>query len=162
MKGRNTRRRGSVLDLLLILLIVLSVTGLLWRRYVSERNDAADNLSLYTVYAQSTAMDAMTFDCMQAGERLYTASGELFGEIAALERAEAEVTLISDGIFYNGAWEEQVRCTARVKICVSGKRTDRGVIVSGRRLAVGGTLPTLYSPRAALHLQIYKLEAAES
>lgn len=161
MKGMHTKRRGSVLDLLLILLIVLSVTGLFWRRYVSERETASADVFEYTVYAQSEIMDAMTFDCIQKGDRLYTPSGELFGEITALERMTAEVSLISNGVLYQGAWDAEVRCAARVEIRVSGRPTDHGVLVQGKRLTAGGSLPTLYSPFAALRLTVYKLEAAE-
>ena len=161
MTGARAKRRGGVLDLLLILLIVLSITGLLWRRYMSEREGSWAESFSYSVYAQSEAMDAMSFDSIQKGDWLYTPSGEPFGEIMAIERTAAEVLLISDGILYRGAWDADVRCAARVEIRVSGRPTEHGVLVSASRITAGGALPTLYSPFAALRLTVYKLEVDE-
>ena len=159
---RMRKKKGSVLDLLLILLIVLSVLGILWRQHRIERATEGQESILYTFYAQSTSMDAMTFDCIGVGDLLYTSSGDLFGEITAVERIPSEVRLLSGGVSYVGAWDEDLRCCARVEIAVRGIPTDRGILVAGHRSLVGGQLPTLYSERAGLRLTLYRTNTIDS
>ena len=154
------QRRGSVIDLLVIFLIVLSIVGFLWRQHRIERAKEQEGSKLYTFYAQSVAMDAMTLDCIGIGDLLYTSSGDLFGEITALERIPSEVRLLSDGAYYVGEWDEAFRGCVRVEISVRGTPTDRGVLVAGHRNTVGGTLPRLYSERASLGLTLYRMNAA--
>ena len=162
VKNRARHRQGSVLDILLILLIVLSILGILWRRQRLESTNGQRESVLYTFYAQTPSMDAMTFDCIRVGDRLYTASGALFGEITVLERVPSDISLLSGGVYYEGRWDETVVCAARVEIAVQGTPTERGVLVAGHRSAVGGSLPVLYSDRVAFRFTLYKMEALDS
>lgn len=159
---KNARHhKGSVLDLLLILLIILSVLGILWRQHRAERVKDQQQAVTYTFYAQTPPMDAMTFACIHVGDILYTSAGERFGEITALERIPSKISLLSGGVYYEGEWEETLRCEARVEITVQAVPTERGALVAGYRNTVGGVLPILYSEHAALRLTLYKMNALD-
>ena len=86
------------------------------------------------------------------------ASGELFGEIVSIARLPSQISLISNGMYYEGKWAEDVLCVANLQIRVLAIQTERGFLIHGRRCTLGGLPEPLYSDRAMLHLTVFKIE----
>lgn len=155
------KRRGSIVDVFLILLILLSIVSIIWRYYrVSTTVSQLEKPLLLT--AETEILDSGTYDCMRVGDKLYTASGELFGTLLSVEKIQAEVSLILDGEWYEGAWEEELRCKVRMEIAVNAIASERGDLVAGSRVLVGEQLPLLYSDFVAFHPLLYKISPYES
>ena len=141
-------RRGNVLDLFLILLLVFSILGVIARyREVGMTVDASTEGEL-VLRVEST--DAALSECLTVGEELYLVSGAYYGELVGIESARARISLLEGGSFFEGEWDENGprEFTLTVKVMGSVKS---GVFYHLQReaLLVGSTL-TLYGERAVI------------
>lgn len=158
--GRGHRKIGF-LDLFFLGLLFLSVFGIVFRQYTIDRKQDADNRIGYRFYAMADAVERQVCESLKVGDRLYTASGEVFGEIAAVEYRQATHTVLSGGVYYQTEWENDALSDLRMELAVLAIPTERGVLVDGYRAAVGRPLPILYSDKAVLNLVVYKLNSPE-
>ena len=146
---KTQEKRGSILDLFLIFLLLLCILGALLR-WDSLRKDARLPLTQYTLTIDTETLARESAECLTVGEQLYTASGEAFGEVTALEYLPAEVTLSSLGHYYRGAWDRTERCVLRVRVTIEANLRDGVLLYRGKTpLAVGAPLE-LYSERMRL------------
>ena len=148
---RTKRRKWTVADLFLILLAMLSLVGFLVR-FSGIRSRGEGDLRDYTVAVEWKNVDVRTVGALQAGDLLYTASGETFGEVIALQTKPTEVEVRQDG----AVWlvESPSRLDAQIKIAVRGREADGQILGRGRDALMIGQAWTLYSATAELRVQI--------
>ena len=91
------------------------------------------------------------------GERLYSDTGEYFGELIEVVLRPAEIVLIRDGAIVEGEWEPSLRCDLFLTVRFSGTQTG-GRVLHGARvpLSVGERL-TFYSERAQIAATILSM-----
>ena len=152
-------RRGSILDLFLVFLLLLAILSavLRWERQ-SRESDMP--LEKYLLTLETAELARESADCISVGERVYTPSGELLGEVTALEYLPVQITLASVGRYYRGEWPISERCVLRVEVTVLGRMRD-GVLLHGGRVPLAvGTPQQLFSERAQLHTRVWSVSAA--
>ena len=147
-------RRGSILDLFLIVLLLVAVLGsvLRWER---QNREIHQPLEQYRLILESVEMARESADCLAVGDILYTASGEAFGEVRVLEYLPARVTLISLGRYYRGEWPMSERCVLHVEVAVSGRMRDGVFLLGGRTPLAVGASQTLFSDRMQLKARVF-------
>ena len=158
-KTSTAPRRGNLLDLLLLFLIVLSVFGILWRQYEATNDEHPSQAIQARISAVAFEVDAGTCQSLWVGAPLYTASGEYFGQIAGVEMRPAIVTMLSGGVFYEVEQDMQSLCELHLEIDALAILTDRGVLINRYRGAVGRELPILYTENACLELVLYRINS---
>ena len=154
-------RRGSILDLFFIFLFLLCIVGALLRWQELHRENTDIVLERFLLTAESEAVDARISECLTEGEILYTASGELFGKVRAVEAKPVQVTLLADGTYYSGSWDAEKRCRIEVEIEVEGVKNGEVLLRNGRIPLTVGQSVSLYSERTALTLKLFKLTPIE-
>ncbi len=155
-----SRRRGSILDLLLILLFLLALFGGLWR-WQSGTVDQGADWRTYRVQARMTGIAPAVADCLQLGESLYLASGEYFGRLEDMQRVPTEVQLLSGGVYYSGAWDPADRCDLIVTVSFRGTENRDGPLREGRHVILRGERLTLYAAAAALELTVQNWQRSD-
>lgn len=154
MRGQNRKRRMNLADVFLILLAVLSVSGILLRLWRIRQAEGM-NLREYAVETEWRDVDLRTVACLREGETLYTAAGEAFGTVLAMERTPCETEVIADGTVYRVVSE--TRCNVRIRLSVACRESDGQLLRGdGSALTVGQTL-RLYSSLAELPLKVVLL-----
>lgn len=151
MRGRNRKKRMNLADVFLILLAVLSVSGILLRLWSIRQAEGLD-LREYAVETEWRDVDLRTAACLREGETLYITAGEVFGTVLSMERTPCETEIVSDGTVYRIA--SDVRCNVRVRLSVACRASDGQLLRrDGSALTVGQTLK-LYSALAELPLKV--------
>ncbi len=157
-KHRGRRVRGSILDLFLIFLFFLSILGIALRWHELHGSTWGEQWEEFRMYAELTAIDPRIADCIAEGDILYTASGETFGRIVRAEQTPSEVTLISNGAPFVGAWDQTRKCNLLLEISFEGRTSGQGVLWHGTHTVLSGESRLLYTDRATLHLKTLKTE----
>ena len=153
------KRKGSVLDLFLIGLVLLSIFGWLLHRYVNTETAVAENLQARIVL-RSYALPSTVYECLSEGEPLYTEGGDLFGRILTLKRTDAKIELQNEQETAVGVWPLSERCVIEIEAEVVGKKKQDVFLYDARfPLSVGKSI-TLYSPKTHLSFILYKIETA--
>ncbi len=153
---QTEKRRLTVPDVFFIFLLLLCLIGSLLRIFTAQKkSDVEEPITLHVLLS---ACPAQMTACLSLGEPVYTASGEPFGEIMGIEKRPAQVTILSNGYYYTGEWESELRVDLHLMIAVQAQRTDHGILCSGSRLAIGSTLPQLYTKRSGFCGTLYKTE----
>lgn len=150
------KRTGSVLDLFLIGLAVLSVLGLFLQRHVSERAEP-QAATQARISMRSHALPPLIFECLSVGEPLYTEGGEVFGRISALKTEDAKIEP-SFPTATAAVWPREERCVIELEAEVQGY-TKNGIFLYQNRfpLSVGKQI-TLYSEKTHVSFVLYKIE----
>ena len=132
MKRNKGERRGTKLDLFLILLTLLSLTsGFLYRTGIDHADtDLPQSTFLLELY--SDGIDSTMFDCLQVDEALYQADGSLFGTLTALEKLPLSVSLIDNGALIVGEWDEALRCRIHLTVTCTGSLREEAFLFEGR------------------------------
>ena len=160
-KASRNRRNGSILDLFLIFLFLLCILGLLLRWHETQGEESNLSLSPYTLSVQMSGVSPGTVDCVEEGDALYTASGELFGYVREVLAEPAAVTLIADGEAWSGAWDPSILNDLTMEIEVMGVWREDVLLHGGRMpIAVGQTL-SLRSEAVAFSLKLYKMTSKQ-
>ena len=150
------KRTGSVLDLFLIGLALLSVLGLLLQRRVLESAEPMEATQA-RVLLRSNPLSPLILECLSVGEPLYTEGGEVFGRISAFRSEDAKIRLSSpDGAI--AVWPREERCVIELEAEVRGEKKN-GIFLYQNRvpLSVGKSI-TLYSEKTHLSFVLYKIE----
>ena len=145
------QRKMSLGDGFLLLLAVLSVSGILLR-FWSIRRGGGEDLQEYAIYAQWENVDLRTADCLREGETLYTAAGEIYGIVLSMERLPAESEVAADGNLYRLA--SSARCDVRIRISVACREADGQLLRGGTESVTVGQTLKLYSRLAELPLVV--------
>ena len=141
MKGRD--RRFNAADWFLILLGLLSLGGILLRFLGLGGGDRGE-LQRFVVIAEWEGVDARTAACMQDGEILYTAAGEVFGSVRSVETLPTEIEIVSGGEVYRAPSPTLVNVI--VEIDVTGRTSDERLFSQRGELLSAGQTVSLYSP----------------
>lgn len=146
-------RRGSILDLFLVFLLLLCILGavLRWERQSRDRDLP---LEQYRLTLQTVELARESADCLAVGDTLYAESGEPIGEVISLELMPARVTVPSLGAYYQGEWPLSERCVLRFDVAVSGRMRDGVLLYLGRTPMAVGTPQQLFSERVRLQTRV--------
>ena len=151
-------RRGSMLDLLILLLIVLGGFGTLGR-FFEARATASDNGSVATVTVELFAYEAHLPSVLAEGEAVFLSSGEHFGELSSVRAEPSRVTVEANGEHLTGAWEDGTLWDTVLELRVTGSVSEERVFLreGGEALLVGQQL-SLYTERAYLYGTVKSVE----
>lgn len=151
MRERDgTKRKGSLLDLFLILLLALCLVGLGLRYSALRQKTDEGELVGYRVVMTVKGVPSATASCLAEGDALYTISGEQFGILESVVTSPARVRLYSDGVYYDGEWSEDILCDMEVSVTVSGEENGAILLRNGTTAILCGQTLTLCSTLAAL------------
>lgn len=156
-QNQKTKRRGSILDLFLILLFLLCIVGAWIRWQELVWHGVGKSETTVEMIAQSDGVDTRILSCLSAGERLYTASGELFGTVRLVEGKPHSVILLEDGAFVQGEWDISRQCRLEIHAMLTGAWRDSVFLREGRYPIAVGQSVVLYTECAELHLKIVKI-----
>lgn len=153
-------RRGSLLDLFLLSLVLLWVVCAGARYYALRVREASVETTDFLVELESDEVDAAVGECLAVGERLYTEGGELFGVIESVEAVDAEVRVLSDGVWKEGAWDRTLRCRLRISVRVEGHLGDGVLLLRGGVPLVKDERLLLDAPLARVGARVRTLSKA--
>ncbi|MBQ8310604.1 MAG: DUF4330 family protein [Clostridia bacterium] len=156
MRG-NEGRRGSVADLLLVLLLLAVVAGAALR-LIDRNADGESRNEEAELVLSIESLSAPIADYLTAGDVLYTTDGTLFGELIAMESTPARVVLEQNGAFFVGTADDE-RVDLRLSVRVQGVRNGNLFLLNGRISLPIGKVLTLYTDRVALHATIVRWNA---
>lgn len=153
-------RRGNALDLFFILLLVFSLLGVIGR--LGETGSAVYEESEAIMLVRVEASDAALFECLSLGEPLYLASGEYYGEVAAIDSAPAKITLLEDGVFLLGEWDEDGPRDYLISVKTKGAWKGSSFFRSERDILLVGAQVTLYGERAVIKGRTVEVSAPDA
>lgn len=153
MRGRDERGGLGIADGFLLLLLLLGVGGALFRAWDLHRGGGVETETL-TVHLRWSGVEERTLACLEEGEILYTASGEVFGQVSEIVSNSPTVEVKDGSLTVRGTLSEGSLRDADVTVEVEGRRSEGLLLLDGRvPLSVGETL-RLYSDRAAPDLTV--------
>ena len=154
-------KRGSVVDLILILLFLLCAAALLLRG--RELNTTSgESLSTYTVTARIPSLDARTAECISEGAHIYDASGTLIGTIRGIEKKPASFLILSNGEYHSAFWDAEVRCDVVLTFSVQGTGRNGELLLAGRIPWIRGQQLTFYTDLCTLNVKLYNFTSEGS
>ena len=153
-------RRGNALDLFLVLLLVFSLLGVIGR--LGDTDSAAYEESEAIMLVRVEASDAALLDCLFVGEPLYLASGEYYGELAAIDSSPAKITLLEDGAFLSGEWDADGPRDYLVSVKTKGAWKGSSFFRSERDILLVGADVTLYGERAVIRGRTVEVSAPDA
>ncbi len=156
----NAKNRIGLLDILLLSAVLLCIGGVVIRGQMLKGSTRTEEELLLTV--KVTLPGERAGQELAVGELLYTASGEVFGEIRGVQLRPSEICLFANGACYTGTYPMGERCEVLLTVSALGKLTENGALCKGTRCAVGATLPALYTKHTMLLPNLYKIERATS
>ncbi len=159
---QKEHRSGSVLDLCLILLALLCVTGAILRTHTIKQSQSNATLVPMILTCVMTAQDPLVADTLREGDALYTEAGEYYGSIRSVSRLPSRVLLLSGGEYRVVEWDGNLKCDLTLEISVEAIRTEHGYLLGGARSAVGSALPVLCTQKSVLRLVLYKMSRTEA
>ncbi len=155
-KDRGTRGRWNAGDTLLVVLALLSVTGIMLR-FFFLRLPTGSEVREYEIVARWANVDARTLSCVKEGDMLYTPAGEPFGKVVSISSEAAEITVTEGGLTYRVSAPDETRRDALITVLVSGHYSDGAFFRDGKRILGQGESYQLYSERAELTLRIVRM-----
>lgn len=161
MRTKKSARKGSVLDLFLAFLLFFSAFGIVLRYRDLKQHAVREGLREYAILAVMEAVDPRVAECLQEGEELFTAAGEVWGQVAEVSTQPFRVSLISGGKVVQGTWDEAEKCDLLVEIVFEGNETGGTVLHNGTAAILAEQSLTLYSRRAMLSLRVLKIVPVE-
>ncbi len=152
------KKRLGLLDILLLSAVLLCIGGVVLRGQMLKGSARTEEELLLTVKA--TLSGERAGQALAVGESLYTASGEVFGEIRKVQLRPSELCLFANGDRYTGTYPMEERCEVILTVSALGRLTENGALCKGTRCAIGATLPALYTKHTMLLPSLYKIEPA--
>ena len=149
-QNEKATRRGSMLDLFLILLALLCLCGLIGRWYLLSRAPDTGELASARVLLYADRADPLTAACLAEGDLLYREDGSLFGSVRTVQALPQPLFLIADGTAYSGTWDTEQTCRLQVEVLVEGRLSEGRFLHGGRIPLSRGELLRLYSSRVDL------------
>ena len=153
-------RRGSVLDLFLLSLVLLWVVCVGARYYALRVREASVGTADYLVELESDGVDAAVGESLAVGEVLYREGGEVLGVIESVEAVDAEVRVLSGGVWSAGVWDRSLRCRLRISVRVEGHLGDGVLLLRGGVPLVKEERLLLDSPLTRLAWRVRAVSAA--
>lgn len=151
---RRSGRRGSVLDLFLVLLLVFGTAGAVLRYREKRSEGSTASLSPYLVMAVVADLPRETAECLDVGELLYTGAGEEYGVVREVRSRPARWRVTANGTLYEGEWPEEVRRDLTVTLELWGNEREGVLLRQGRWPLLAGQRTVVYSNRGQWSLEI--------
>ncbi len=153
------KRRGSILDLVLIFLLILSALGIAFRWQQIKGLSAEQSYKEYRLVGHTGTLHPDILRCVENGEALYTASGEYYGRLKTVHAMASRVTLFSEGKYLSAEWDPQKKTDLYVEVIFEGTERGGRILRNGRSDVMIGQTVTLYSEYAVLHILIDSVSA---
>ncbi len=134
-KANAKSRKGSVLDLLLIILLALCLTGLVMRRDDLASSVTQQSMTEYYVTVRVTSVHPMISDRIGEGDAFYTEQGDIYGTLIRREVRSASVSILRDGELFEGEWERDRLVDLTLTFSVSATE-GKGVLLRGGKNAI--------------------------
>lgn len=152
----SSQKRGGLLDVFIILLIVLSVVGICLRMQALQ--SGGDNDSFCRVRAVVKNLPTETADCLTEGESLYTNDGSLYGMVESIETEPARITVYQGDKAYHGVWEDGSTVDLEIWMTLTGSVGEDVFLRDGKHAVLLGEQVLLYGERCALSFLICEVD----
>lgn len=153
------KKKGSILDLFLIFLLLLCIVGGLLRLRELRVQNAPVTTAPHTLTVAVARIDPRATDCIAVGELVYSESGELFGRVTAKETLPAKVTLLHEDAYVQGSWDAEIFVELRLSVEVDAVQSGRMLLHHATTpLSVGESF-TICTERTELWVTLYKITA---
>ena len=151
--GKKRDRRGSIVDLFLVLLLLLSLaSGLI--RWNQSRIQTEEGVEIYRAVLLSGIVTPESADCLEVGEWIFDEAGERIGRVIAIDRIAAPLTVETGNAVVRGEWEMSKRCRLRVEVELNGRERDGVLLVDAvSPFGIGGER-VLFSERMRLEARL--------
>ena len=149
-------KRGSILDLFLIFLILLCAVGgiLRWRQL--RMGQGLVVTSSYTVTAVAEQVDPRVTECVSVGELVYLENGTLLGRVRAKSNRQSRTMLLSNGQYTEGFWDADVYVDLWLEIDIEATQRGQTVLLGATTPLSVGTSISVRSERTDLLVKLYK------
>lgn len=151
---KRNERRGSILDLVLVFLLILSVLGIAFRLQQIKGPSTEQSYKEYHLVGHTGTVHPDILRCIEGGDALYTAAGEYFGYLRAVRATPTRVTLFSEGKYTSAEWDLWKKTDLYVEVIFDGSEREGRILWNGRSDVMIGQTITLYSEYAVLHVMI--------
>ena len=151
---RTRSRKGNLLDLSLILLLVLCLLGVGLRWRMQRRGEGGTEQIPCRVTVLLERLPAEWPRCVEIGERLYFADGTRFGEVLSLTVLPAGEPLTVGDAEAHMPWGADRLCSVRAELLVMGTWQEGVLLREGAYALPLGSRLTLYSSRAEWQLLV--------
>ena len=151
---KRNERRGSILDLVLVFLLILSVLGIAFRLQQIKGLSTEQSYKEYQLVGHTGTVHPDFLRCIEGGDALYTAAGEYFGYLRAVRATPTRVTLFSEGKYTSAEWDLWKKNDLYVEVIFEGLEREGRILWNGRSDVMIGQTITLYSEYAVLHVMI--------
>ena len=149
-KNETKERRGSIIDLFLFFLILLSVIGFFLRMYELKRTKEQIDEKSFLISVSVEKLETPIASCLQPGDIFYGESGELIGELDSMEFFSSEVEMIYGGVHYSGTWDRDLYCDVKLVFSVRGYESDGHMFANAIGALLVGKTVTVCSNRVIL------------
>jgi len=150
-------KRGSILDLFLIFLVLLCAVGGLLRWRQLRAGEGMTVTSAYTVTAVAQQVDPRVTECVSVGEPVYLENGTFFGKVTAKSNQPSRVSLLSDGAYTEGFWDTEMYVDLWLEIEIEATPKEQGILLGATLPLSLGTPVSIRSEKTALLVKLYKL-----
>lgn len=151
-------KKSGLLDVFIVLMIVFGAVGVLLRMQMLRVTDSDEEEALITLTVEH--FHTRGLDCVELGETLYTAGGEVYGEIAELSYTPETTSLLSDGVLHTGTPEDTTRVRLSVRVSLTGRAADGVFLREGKYAVMVGERVTLYGERCELRAIVSWVEVS--
>lgn len=147
-REEGSARRGTLLDLVLLFLLILSVVLILFRWQNQKENPV--EMSPFLITVRVAEVQPQVAHCLRVGEKVYDAFGEVVGDITRITLSDAKVTLKDGDGYASVTPPDYGLVTLEVEIQSFGA-LDGGVFLrSGKRTMLIGEEAVLYTHKTGL------------
>lgn len=163
--GKSTVRRGNVLDLFILLLLVASIIGIGYRYYTKTHPARADMLTDAEISFEIKSAVFTLPSYVKAGDVLYFEDGTVFGTVMDNSTEEENTALYvtpatvlttdENGNYIRITYPDSSRVDCMGKLrCTGVFEEDGAFLLDGTRYITGGTALTVHTETASFVLNV--------
>lgn len=147
-REEGSTRRGTLLDLVLLFLLILSVVLILFR-WQSQRENTVEQ-SPFLVTVKVMEVQPQVAQCLGVGETVYDAFGEVVGEITRITLSDATVTIKNGEGYATVTPPGYGLVTLELEIQAFGALDGGAFLRGGKRTMLIGEETVLYTRKTGL------------